>query len=226
MPLWHDVTSVHSKTYKTTNWVVLYRHMPSCKGHIQYHHGIGLNISWYKYHSITLVSADTQYSRPIMKLRHHTWVNWFVSPICLVGVPSTLLGPIVCWYCPLNCLPSAEEPSQSPDSPFATFYRTVWSLLRLCRPSVSVWKHICSRPRSLTLSSTPLNYSPTFRGRWSGFITWTTHDWLNCNGVCRLVTLPRNCVYALFWGCAVVSTCVTSSLRRQRRARSNIISAP
>jgi len=165
-------------------------------------------------------------TRPLMELRRHTRVNWFVSPICLVDVPSTLLGPIVCWYCPLNCLPSAEEPSQSPDSPFATFYRTVWSLLRLCRPSVSVWKHICSRPRSLTLSSTPLNYSPTFRGRWSGFITWTTHDWLNCNGVCRLVTLPRNCVYALFWGCAVVSTCVTSSLRRQRRARSNIISAP
>jgi len=64
-------------------------------------------------------------TRPLMELRRHTRVNWFVSPICLVDVPSTLLGPIVCWYCPLNCLPSAEEPSQSPDPPFATVYRTV-----------------------------------------------------------------------------------------------------
>ena len=30
----------------------------------------------------------------------HTRVNWFVSPFCLVDVPSALLGPIVCWYRP------------------------------------------------------------------------------------------------------------------------------
>ena len=36
-------------------------------------------------------------TRPLMELRYHTWVNWFVSPICLVDVPSALLGPIVCW---------------------------------------------------------------------------------------------------------------------------------
>jgi len=36
--------------------------------------------------------------RPLMELRRHTGVNWFVSPICLVDVPSALLEPIVCWY--------------------------------------------------------------------------------------------------------------------------------
>jgi len=35
-------------------------------------------------------------TRPLMELCHHTWVNWFVSPICLVDVPSALLRPIVC----------------------------------------------------------------------------------------------------------------------------------
>ena len=39
-------------------------------------------------------------TRPLMELRRHTFVNCFVSPICLVGVPSALLGPIVCWYRP------------------------------------------------------------------------------------------------------------------------------
>ena len=48
-----------------------------------------------------------------------------VSPICLVDVPSALLGPIVCWYRPLNCLPSAAGPSQSPDPPFGTVCRTM-----------------------------------------------------------------------------------------------------
>jgi len=37
---------------------------------------------------------------PLMEPRRHTRVNWFVSPIFLVGVPSALLGPIVCWYRP------------------------------------------------------------------------------------------------------------------------------
>jgi len=44
-------------------------------------------------------------TRPLMELRRHTWVNWFVSPIYLVDVPSALLGPIVCWCRPWNCLP-------------------------------------------------------------------------------------------------------------------------
>ena len=35
-----------------------------------------------------------------MELRRHTGVNWFVSPIGLVDVPSALLGPVVCWYRP------------------------------------------------------------------------------------------------------------------------------
>jgi len=39
-------------------------------------------------------------------------------------------------------------------------------------PSLSTF--LCSRPRSFTLSSIPLNYSPTFSGSWSDFITGTT----------------------------------------------------
>jgi len=46
-------------------------------------------------------------TRGTASLRRHTWVNWFVSPICLVSAPSAVLGPIVCWYRPWNCLPSA-----------------------------------------------------------------------------------------------------------------------
>jgi len=71
-------------------------------------------------------------TRPLIELRHHTWVNWFMSPICLVDVP------IVCWYCPLNCLPSVAEPSRSPDPPSGTACRTTWYLPHLCQPSVSV----------------------------------------------------------------------------------------
>ena len=67
------------------------------------------------------------------------WVNWFVSPICLVDVPSALLGPIVCWYRPWNCLPSAAGPSRSPDPPSGTACRTMWPLPRLCQLSVGVW---------------------------------------------------------------------------------------
>ena len=43
-------------------------------------------------------------------------------------VPAALLGPIVCWYGPWNCLPSAAGPSRSPDPPC----RTTWYLPRLC----------------------------------------------------------------------------------------------
>ena len=77
-------------------------------------------------------------TRPLMELRRHTWVNWFVSPICLVDVPSALLGPIVCWYRPLNCLPSAVGPSRLPDPPSGTTCRIMWYQPRLCQPSVSV----------------------------------------------------------------------------------------
>jgi len=40
------------------------------------------------------------YLPSLIGARRHTWVNWFVSPICLADVPSALLGPIVCWYRP------------------------------------------------------------------------------------------------------------------------------
>ena len=73
-----------------------------------------------------------------MELRLHTWVNWFVSPICLVDVPSALLGPIVCWCRPWNCLLSAAGPSRLPDPPSGTACRTTWYQPRLCQPSVSV----------------------------------------------------------------------------------------
>ena len=76
-------------------------------------------------------------TRPLMELRRYTWVNWFVSPICLVDVLSALPGPIVCWYRPWNYLPSAAGPSRSPD-PSGTACRTTWYLPRLCQPSVSV----------------------------------------------------------------------------------------
>jgi len=87
-----------------------------------------------------------------MELRRHTWVNWFVTPICLVDVPSALLGPIVCWYRPWNCQPSAAGLSRSRDSPSGTACRTTWYLPRLCQPSISVLKHFCSSPRSSILS--------------------------------------------------------------------------
>ena len=48
-------------------------------------------------------------------------------------------------------------------------------------PSVSIWKHFCSRPRSLPLSSIPVKLLPTSSGYWSDFIIRTTvkiHDWL------------------------------------------------
>ena len=38
--------------------------------------------------------------------------------------------------------------------------RTTWSQPRLCQPSVSVWKHFCSGPRSLTSSSIPIKLFP------------------------------------------------------------------
>jgi len=85
---------------------------------------------------------------------------FFVSPIYLVGVPCALLGPIVCWCRPSNCLPSAAGPSRSPNPTFGTVCRTMWSLPSLCRPSVSVWKHFCSRPRSMTLSSISVKLFP------------------------------------------------------------------
>ena len=119
-------------------------------------------------------------TRPLMELRRHTWVNWFVSPIYLVDVPSALLGPIVCWCRPWNCLPSAAGPSRSPDPPSGTAYRTTWYLRCLCQPPVSIWKHFCSRPRCLALSLIPGKLFPTSSGPWSDFITQTTlkiHDW-------------------------------------------------
>ena len=85
---------------------------------------------------------------PLMELRCHTWVNWFVSPICLVDVPSALLGPIVCWYRPSNCLPSAAWPVARP---------TICNSLPdnvVSAPSLSTFrlrlKHFCFGPRSLT----------------------------------------------------------------------------
>ena len=84
---------------------------------------------------------------------------------------------------PWNCLPSAAGPSQSPDPPFGTVCRTMWSLLRVCRPSVSVCKHFCSRPRSPTLSSSisvKLFPAPSVDPE-VVFVTWITlkiHDWL------------------------------------------------
>jgi len=77
-------------------------------------------------------------TRPLMELRRHTWVNCFLSPICLVDVPSALLGSIVCWCRPWSCLLSAAGPSRSLDPPSGTACRTTWYLLRLCQPSVSV----------------------------------------------------------------------------------------
>jgi len=116
-----------------------------------------------------------------MKLSRHTWVNWFVSPICHVDVPSALPGPIVCWYRPWVTvyrrrpgLPGRrtnhlEQPAGQRD---------------LC-PSLSTsrqrLKHFCFRPRSLTLSLIPVKLFPTSSGSWSDFVTWTTlkiHDWL------------------------------------------------
>jgi len=99
-------------------------------------------------------------TRPLMELRRHTWVNWFVSPICLVDVPSALLGPIICWYRPWNCLPSAAGPSN------------VISAISV--PGL-VPRHYHWSPVLLWLG-----LFRTSNGSWSDFITWTTlkiHDW-------------------------------------------------
>ena len=114
-----------------------------------------------------------------MELRRHTWVNCGRRSL-RSSRTNRLLVPR-----PWNCLPSAAGPSQSPDPPFGTVWRTMCSLLSLslCRPSVSVWKYFCSGSHSLTLSSeSPLNYSPSFSGSESDLITWITLkimiDWL------------------------------------------------
>ena len=118
------------------------------------HHNVGLKSALWvlrKYASWILTSAfigsrlrreygsrrPCSCTRPLKELRHHTWVNWFVSLICLVDVPSPLLGPIVRWYCPWNCLLSVAGSSRLPDPPSGTACRT-WYLPRLCQPSVSV----------------------------------------------------------------------------------------
>ena len=67
----------------------------------------------------------------------------------------------------VKLLPTFGPPNfTNVDPPFGTVCRTMWSLLRLCRPSVGVWKQFCSRPHSLTLSSTTVNLLPTLSGYW------------------------------------------------------------
>jgi len=67
----------------------------------------------------------------------------------------------------VKLLPTFGPPNfTNVDIPFGTVCRTMWSLLRLCRPSVGVWKQFCSRPHSLTLSSTTVNLLPTLSGYW------------------------------------------------------------
>ena len=75
-----------------------------------------------------------------MELRRRTRANWFVSPIYLVGVPSALLGPIVCMLVPAvrqtgYTVGGRAFPVAGP-TVFGTACRTMCSLLR--RPSVSV----------------------------------------------------------------------------------------
>jgi len=75
---------------------------------------------------------------------------------------------------------SAAGPSRSPDPPSGTAYRTMWFLLRLCRPSVSVWKHFCSRPRFRTLSSIPVKLFPYLQWilKWFYYMDHSKNPWL------------------------------------------------
>ena len=63
-------------------------------------------------------------------------VRWF-RPFCSYW-------SIVCW-CPLsNCLSSAVDRAfQSRDPPLGSVCLTVKCLIRLCRPSIGVWKRFC-----------------------------------------------------------------------------------
>ena len=58
----------------------------------------------------------------------------------------------VCVY----CLPSATGPFQSLDPLFGTVCRTMWYLLHLCQPFVSIWEHICSGPHFINHLPPPL----------------------------------------------------------------------
>ena len=96
-------------------------------------------------------------------------------------LPSVLLVPIICWCHLSNCLPLTTGPFQLLDPPYGRACWTMSSLLHLCQPSISIWKHFCSWLPSLTLSRWPVAYSPILSGFWSDLFTWTTlkiHNWL------------------------------------------------
>ena len=95
-----------------------------------------------------------------------------------------------CW-CLSICLPSAAGPFQwNSRQATGTVCRTMRSLPRLCRPSVSVWKHFCSRPRScMTLSSIPVKLSPLlYVVKWQLTICFKLSKSIQI-GLCMLMSL-------------------------------------
>jgi len=122
-------------------------------------------------------------TRPLMELRRHTWVNWFVSPICLVGVPSALLGPnraagaareaVYRWRpgLPGRRTHYLEQPTGQGDiSPVSVNLPSAYKNISV--PGLIPWHYHWSS----------LKLFPTSSGSWNDFVTWTTlqmHDeWL------------------------------------------------
>ena len=94
---------------------------------------------WCHYHSLSLASVKSRLVLPF-------WcrLTWVVQEKgCQTGV---------CVY----CLPSATGPFQSLDPLFGTVCRTMWSVLHLCQPFVSIWEHICSGPHFINHFPRPL----------------------------------------------------------------------
>jgi len=110
-------------------------------------------------HSLISYSSDVQGCRVDVQGIYvdpcqPTWVDWFVSPICLDVVSSARHVPVVCWYRPSDCLLLAAGPFQLWTCLSGTICRIMWLLRPLCQPSASDWKPICSLSPFLTLYRT------------------------------------------------------------------------
>jgi len=96
-----------------------------------------------------------------------------VSPICLVDVPSALLGQIVCWY-------RVRETvyRRRPGLPSRRTHHLEQSdeQCALCSLSLSTFRQRLrvSFPDIIIERESPLNYSPSFSGSESDLITWIT----------------------------------------------------
>jgi len=94
------------------------------------------------------------------------WLGGLITWTIISGIDMWLLSSIIL-------------APQSLDPPFGAVWQTMWSLPRLCRPSVSVWKHLCFQPHYVTLTSiTPILF-PTLSRSWKlYFVDHCKNSWL------------------------------------------------